>query len=106
MVFHVCRIYSNPLPQVAKLVSMLTTVINSQKKEVLTALDVFSHYQIIWKGDREQTIQEFLKCDPKLSEFEAQILHYKELEKSIVQEPDSYSVGAIALVTGKLIIIA
>jgi len=86
--------------EVAKLVSMLTTVINSQKKEILTALDVFNHYQIIWKGDREQTIQEFLKSDPKLSEFETQILHYKDLEKSILQEPESYIVGAIALVTG------
>ena len=87
--------------EVAKLVSMLSTVINSQKKEVMTALEVFRHYQIIWKGNREQTIAEFLKTDPKLSEFEAQILHYKELEKRISLEPESYNVGAIAIVTGK-----
>jgi dynein heavy chain len=87
--------------EVAKLVSMLSTVVNSQKKEVMTALEIFSNYQIIWKGDREQTIKDFLKNDPKLSEFEAQILHYKELERRILLEPESYSIGAIAIVTGK-----
>lgn len=86
--------------EVAKLVSMLSTVVNSQKKEVMTALEIFSHYQIIWKGDREQTIKEFLKNDPKLSEFETQILHYKELERRILLEPELYSIGAIAIVTG------
>ncbi|EDO35603.1 predicted protein [Nematostella vectensis] len=88
--------------EVAKLLSMLSTVVNSQKKEVITALELFNKYSSVWQGDRDHTISAFLQNDPKLSEFEAQILHYKEMEQTIVQEPESYSVGSIALMTEKL----
>jgi len=42
-----------------------------------------------------------MKDDPHLSEFEAKILHYKELEQQIVAEEEHYDVGPIALCTGQ-----
>ena len=86
--------------EVAKLTSLLSTVINSQKKEVTTALGDFNRFDPIWKESREDALSKFLESDPKLSEFEAQILHYKDLEQRIMEEPESTSVGAIALFTG------
>lgn len=86
--------------EIAKLVSFLSTAINSQKKDVTTSLEFFNKYEPIWKEDREAEIAKFLETDPKLSEFEAQILRYNALEETIMREPESYKAGAIALFTG------
>lgn len=86
--------------EIAKLVSFLSTAINSQKKDVTTALEFFNKYEPIWKEDRQADIAKFLETEPKLSEFEAQILKYKALEETIMREPESYKAGAIALFTG------
>ena len=87
--------------EIAKMVSFLSTAINSQKKEITTSLQVFDRYQPIWKEDREEALKEFLESEPNLSEFETQILRYKELQGTIVKEPESYKAGAIALHTGE-----
>ena len=42
-----------------------------------------------------------MKQDPRLSEFETQILHYEDLETQIQAEAEFYNVGPIALYTGK-----
>jgi dynein heavy chain len=87
--------------EINKLVSLLSTAINSTKKDVLNALDRFSHYHVIWEKDRDEELEEFMKQDPRLSEFEAEILHYEELEAQIMAEAEYYNVGPIALFTGK-----
>ena len=51
--------------------------------------------------DREEDLVEFLKDDPKLSEYEGQILYYEDFEQQIRAEPDHYDVGPIALYTGE-----
>ena len=87
--------------EIAKLVSFLSTAINSQKKDVTTSLEFFNKYEPIWKEDRETGIVKFLETEPRLSEFEAQILKYNALEETIMREPESYKAGAVALLTGK-----
>ena len=87
--------------EIAKLLSFLSTAINSQKKDVTTSLELFNKYEPIWKEDREEAMKKFLETDPKLSEFETQILKYNALEETIMREPESYKAGAIALFTGK-----
>uniref|UniRef100_A0A673GVC6 Dynein heavy chain 5, axonemal-like n=1 Tax=Sinocyclocheilus rhinocerous TaxID=307959 RepID=A0A673GVC6_9TELE len=87
--------------EIVKLVSVLSTSINSTRK-VLTALDRFSLYHHIWKKDREETIQKFIQGNPLLSEFESQILYYRDLELEINAEPEFISVGALALYTADL----
>lgn len=67
----------------------------------MNALDRFSLYHHIWKKDREETIQKFIQGNPLLSEFESQILYYRDLELEINAEPEFISVGALALYTGK-----
>jgi dynein heavy chain len=86
--------------EIAKLFSILSTLINSTKKEVTTALEHFDLYDGVWKLNRDEELEKFLQDDLSLSEFEAMIHHYEALEKKIMAEPESYSVGAVALYTG------
>jgi dynein heavy chain len=87
--------------EIAKLLSILSTLINSTKKEVTTALEHFDIYDGVWKLNRDEELEKFLQGDVSLSEFEAMIYHYEALEKKIMAEPESCSVGAVALYTGK-----
>ncbi|XP_052229952.1 dynein axonemal heavy chain 5-like isoform X5 [Dreissena polymorpha] len=88
--------------EVAKLVSLLSTSINSTKKEVTSALEKFGDYHIIWANDRDTELEAFMKEKPKLSEFESKIKYYEELEVAINGEPMYYDVGPIALFTDQL----
>lgn len=97
-------------------------------QEVLSALDHFSCYHHIWRNDREDTMRRYVKyCfrfalknshkkdffvfflfyfnrfiqgNHLLSEFESQILFYRDLEVEINSEPEYITVGALALFTG------
>lgn len=86
--------------EIAKLVSLIQTIVNSQKKAITTALEQFSNYEHIWKDDKDVKMREFLNENPNLGEFEAQILCLKATEEIVQQEPETYNVGAIALFTG------
>uniref|UniRef100_A0A671XLP8 Dynein axonemal heavy chain 5 n=1 Tax=Sparus aurata TaxID=8175 RepID=A0A671XLP8_SPAAU len=86
--------------EIVKLVSVLSTSISSTKKEVMTSLDRFSRYHHIWRKDREDAI--FIQGSPLLSEFESQIIFYRELELEINSEPEYITVGALALFTADL----
>ncbi|XP_040900391.1 dynein heavy chain 5, axonemal isoform X5 [Toxotes jaculatrix] len=88
--------------EIVKLVSVLSSSISSTKKEVMTALDRFSRYHHIWRKDREDTMQKFTQGCPLLSEFESQILFYRDLELEINSEPEFITVGALALYTADL----
>ncbi len=86
--------------EVAKLLSLMQTIINSQKKAVSTALEKISRYESIWKDDKQEKMKSFLGDNPNLGEFETQVLYLKDMEAIVSQEPESYNVGAIALYTG------
>ncbi|KAM9353789.1 dynein axonemal heavy chain 5 isoform 2-T2 [Symphorus nematophorus] len=88
--------------EIVKLVSVLSTSVSSTKKEVMTALDRFSRYHHIWRKDREDTMRKFIQGSPLLSEFESQILFYRDLELEINSEAEYITVGSLALFTADL----
>ncbi|XP_036931606.1 dynein heavy chain 5, axonemal isoform X1 [Acanthopagrus latus] len=88
--------------EIVKLVSVLSTSISSTKKEVMTSLDRFSRYHHIWRKDREDAMRKFIQGSPLLSEFESQIIFYRDLELEINSEPEYITVGALALFTADL----
>ncbi|KAL4616938.1 dynein heavy chain 5, axonemal [Arapaima gigas] len=88
--------------EIVKLVSVLSTSINSTKKDVMNALERFSRYHHIWRKEREDTLLKFSQENPLLSDFESQILYYKDLEQEINAEPEFVIVGALALFTADL----
>ncbi|XP_073933825.1 dynein axonemal heavy chain 5 isoform X2 [Castor canadensis] len=88
--------------EIVKLVSVLSTIINSTKKEVITSMDHFKCYHHIWQKEKEETIKEFIMQRPLLSEFESQILYFQNLDQAINAEPEYICVGSIALYTADL----
>lgn len=46
-------------------------------------------------------LNRFLQRSPLLSEFESQIIFYRDLELEINSEPEFITVGALALFTGE-----
>ena len=64
-------------------------------------LEKFRKYHIIWEKERDEEIAEFMKQDPRLSDFEGQIVYYEELEAEIMAEAEYYNVEPIALFTGQ-----
>ncbi|XP_057352291.1 dynein axonemal heavy chain 5 isoform X2 [Manis pentadactyla] len=88
--------------EIVKLVSVLSTIINSTKKEVIKSMDCFKCYNHIWQKEKEETITALMMKTPLLSEFESQILYFQNLEQEINAEPECICVGAIALYTADL----
>ncbi|EDL82632.1 dynein, axonemal, heavy chain 5 [Rattus norvegicus] len=88
--------------EIVKLVSVLSTVISSTKKEVITSMDRFKCYNHIWQKEKEDTIMTFIAQNPLLSEFESRILYFQSLEQEINAEPEYICVGSIALYTADL----
>ncbi|XP_030604778.1 dynein heavy chain 5, axonemal-like [Archocentrus centrarchus] len=88
--------------EIVKLISVLSNSITSTKKEVVTALDHFSCYHHIWRKDRDDTMRIFIQGSPLLSDFESQILFYRDLELERNSEPEYITVGALALFTAPL----
>lgn len=70
-------------------------------QEVTTALDHFSEFHHVWMVDRDEDLENFNKENPKLSEYEAKIKHYEEMEIQINALPEYYDVGPIGMYTGK-----
>ena len=68
------------------------------------ALEKFSVYSEIWCFDQDEELHLFMRDDPRLSEFEGKILHYKDLERQIIAEEEHYDVGPIALRTGTTVV--
>lgn len=64
-------------------------------------MEQFNHYSPIWELDRTEALEEFMKAEPRLSEFEWQIQHYESLEQEINAQKEYYNVGSIALYTGR-----
>ena len=91
--------------EVAKMISLLSTSVNSTKKEITTALEQFNKFQDVWVLEREVKTKEFLETNPHLSEFEQNIIFYARLEDTIKEEPEVLTAGAIALETGIIILV-
>ena len=83
--------------EVAKLVSLLSTSINSIKRLISNTLGQFNTYQDLWILEYEVKIKEFLEANPHQSE---NTIRHVGLEDTIKEESEVLTTGAIALVTG------
>ena len=86
--------------EIAKLVSLLSSVITSAKPLVNQSLEHFKHFEHLWAGDAEKEIAEFMKIKPELSEFEARIKEYEQLETAVIEGEEELVAGSLCLVTG------
>ena len=88
--------------ELSKLVAILSTAINSTKDAIVSVLDEYSCYHMLWKLDHVEAMAKFNESHPQVAEFEAQIAHYVEVEKEIMDRPDVHEVGAILMVAEPL----
>ena len=88
--------------EVSKLVSMLSTAINSTKTLVVHRMKQFNKYHDLWAVEREQHMAEYMESSPGVNEFRVEMQHYALLEEVIVTEPDSIQAGPIALSSEQL----
>ncbi|UJR23298.1 hypothetical protein I4U23_026313 [Adineta vaga] len=87
---------------IAKLIAQLATCINSTKKEIITALEIFLQYNSLWLRDHDDELRQFLANDPHVSEFESEIKFYENLSTNINSQPEYLSVGPLAIFTEHL----
>ena len=88
--------------EVAKLVSLMNSTFSSAKGLVTQSLEQFKHYEDLWTVDRNDYMTNFMKEEPNLSEFEAKMKEYTNMDDIISEEEDLIKCGALALVTGNL----
>jgi len=69
-------------------------------QDVQTALDYFSQYSSIWEKDREAELQEFMKLESDLFDFEERMCYYEQLEEQFMTELQRRDFGPVAVYTG------
>ena len=87
--------------EILKMVSQLSSIISSMKRPVTVAIDMFGHYSPLWETNREEAVQSFVESSPLLSDFHAQLHHYRQLQQDINAELETLQVGPLCLVTGE-----
>ena len=85
--------------EVLKLVTVLSTAINSTKKIVDNKRDIFSVYSDLWRVDQSTSIAEYTSKGPSVYEFNNKMEEYIELEAKISSEPDLITAGTLSLQT-------
>ena len=86
--------------EVAKLIAMLMSTINSAKALVTQSLDYFKKYEELWNVERDEHMTQFMETNPDLSDFEGKMKSYVGIEETVVEEMEQMNVGALALLTG------
>ncbi|XP_064627182.1 dynein axonemal heavy chain 5-like isoform X2 [Lineus longissimus] len=87
---------------VVKIVIQLSSIINTFKVDVNEILDEFTCYQELWKDEPEEKVKEFMATNPILTECEAQIRYYQNLEQQIEDMAPSHRVGSVLYLTETL----
>lgn len=74
--------------EILKLISGFSTAISSQKKRIMDSCQAFSKYEPLWSLDREKKMKEMEAEKAGVSEFHAEMKHYRQLEEKISEEDD------------------
>ena len=88
--------------EVLKLVSALSTAINSTKSLIEAGLRQFTKYSHLWAVEQEDKMAEFLEGDPSVNDFKMEMQQFSQFEEVIVGEADTIPAGCIALSSDQL----
>lgn len=88
--------------EILKLVSALSTAINSTKSLIVKGLEQFNKYSHLWTVEQGEKMTEFLEGDPGVNDFKMEMQQFAQLEEVIVREPDTIPAGCIALSSDQL----
>ncbi|KAI8924469.1 dynein heavy chain and region D6 of dynein motor-domain-containing protein, partial [Entophlyctis helioformis] len=82
---------------VLKVIMMLSSTVNSMKKDVEYHREQFAKYDFLWKEDKAETIQKFLDSNPTIADFENEINRYEFIEREILEIPVSTQIGLLLI---------
>ncbi|KAI9141404.1 dynein heavy chain and region D6 of dynein motor-domain-containing protein [Paraphysoderma sedebokerense] len=80
---------------VNKIALMLTSTINSMKKDLEAHRDQFTRYDFLWKEHKSETIKNFLLHNPTVADFELEINKYELIEKEVADIPSGTHIGIL-----------
>lgn len=84
--------------EILKLVSALSSSINSSKSFFTAVTETFTKYSHLWSIEQEVKMQEFMaEGNPGVSDFSNEMNDYAQLEKLIELEPETIPAGPVAL---------
>ncbi|KAJ3342801.1 Dynein heavy chain 5, axonemal [Gonapodya sp. JEL0774] len=82
---------------ILKLTMMLSSTVNSMKKEVETHREQFSKFDFLWKDDKAETITKFLADNPTINDFESEINRYEGIERDISEIASTVQIGLLMI---------
>ncbi|KAJ3166591.1 Dynein heavy chain 5, axonemal [Geranomyces variabilis] len=80
---------------VFKALTTLNSTVNSMRKEIESHREASSKYDVLWKDDKNETIQAFLNSNPTIADFESEINRYEGIEKEINEIPITTQIGLL-----------
>ncbi|KAI9220476.1 dynein heavy chain and region D6 of dynein motor-domain-containing protein [Blastocladiella britannica] len=80
---------------VNKIAVMLTSTVNSMKKDLEAHREQFSRFDFLWREDKTETMAKFLAAAPTIADFEAEINRYEMIERDIAEIPASTQIGLL-----------
>lgn len=86
--------------EIAKLVSLMTSTISSAKLLVVQSLERYKPYEGLWTVDRNEFMTGFMNEEPSLSDFEAKMKEYTDMDDVIEEEEELLNCGSLMFITG------
>jgi dynein heavy chain len=88
--------------EIIKVVLLLTGALYGTRNIVQDYLKSFRKYDWLWKEDKENTYRHFIKTNPSIHDFEAELMKFLALEKEIASIASTRVIGALKLNTGNI----
>ena len=88
--------------EIVKSVLLLTGSIEGLKNQVMEYVSTFGRYDFLWKLDLAAEYATFMKSNPTLEQFEAEMKKYMAIEQEIATIAPTHNIGALSLYTAPL----
>lgn len=88
--------------EIVRVALLLTGCVQGIRNTVHEYLVSFSAYDWVWKKDKAEAYAEFIKGDPSLDDYEAQLKMFIKVDLAIDEIPTVHNIGALSLNTMNL----
>ena len=88
--------------EIIKVVLLLTGALYGTRNFVADYLKGFRKYDWLWKDDKELTYRNFIKGNPAIADFEAELNKFMDLENEIISISSTRTIGSLKLNTSNI----
>jgi len=88
--------------QIAVVCLLLTGSVQGLKVQVTKYLERFYEYQWLWSDDKDRAYSKFMQSKPSLSEYEAKLLDFQQVDRQINEITSVHVIGAMSINTSTL----